>query len=129
MPPKKRGGQSVPGSASAKAESYIFYHPAVCRIEGDMLCLIHIGKNNALFCRGSCKQWLHRYCASVTVPCYKSIKDEGLPFFCFWCCQVRSQREIALLMSTVEQLKLENAKLNESLGAAQSQVCASQADG
>ena len=42
---------------------------------------------------------------------------------------VAMQREIASLTSAVEQLRLENAKLRESLGAAQSQVCASQADG
>ena len=124
MPPKKRGGSSAPASASAKAEPSSIVPPSAATKE--TCCVgcqtVHIGKNDALFCRGSCQQWLHRYCASVTVPCYKSIKEEGIPFFCFWCCQVRNQREKASLTSIVEQLKFENTKLKESLGAAQSQT-------
>ena len=87
-----------------------------------------MGKDDALFCSGTCQQWLHRYCASVSVQCYKTIKDEDHPFFCFWCCQARSQQKIAELTSTVEQLTLENMRLNQSLSEAQSQVSAPQAD-
>ena len=80
MSPKKRGGHSVPASTSAKAESSSIVLPSAASKETCCVCCqaIHIGKDDALFCRGLCQQWLHRYCASVTVPCYKSIKDEGL---------------------------------------------------
>ena len=79
---------------------------------------ITIGKDDALFCSGNCQQWLHRYCASVTVKCYKDIKENDTPFLCFCCNEGKSQREIATLKNTVELLKLEISALKDSLSAA-----------
>ena len=64
----------------------------------------------------------------ASVQCYNTIRDENHPFFCFWGCQAHSQQKIAELTSTVEQLKLENMRLKQSLSEAQSQVSTPQAD-
>ena len=128
MPPKRRVAsaktESSTSSASSSAPSSASTKETCC-----VCCqTIHMGKHEALFCSGTCQQWLHRYCANVSVQCYKTIKDEDHPFFCFWCCQARSQHKIAELTSTVEQLTLENMRLKQSLSEAQSQVSAPQAD-
>lgn len=135
MPPKKRGASAA--STSAKTESSSLSSASssapssASTKETCCVCCqtIHIGKDDALFCSGTCQHWLHRYCASVSVQCYKCIKDDDRPFYCFWCYQSRSQREIAALTSAVEELKLENAKLKESLCVTQSQVSAPRQDG
>ena len=112
--------ESSTSSASSSAPSSASTKETCC-----VCCqTIHMGKDDALFCSDTCQQWLHRYCASVSVQCYKTIKDEDHPFFC----QARSQQKIAELTSTVEQLTLENMRLKQSLSEAQSQVSAPQAD-
>ena len=102
--------------------------------------VITIGKDDALFCSGNCQQWLHRYCASVSVKClalsvskclalsvssvsvsvkcFKDIKEKDAPFLCFCCNEGKSQREIATLKNAVELLKLEISTLKDSLSAA-----------
>ena len=80
--------------------------------------VITIGKDDALFCSGNCQQWLHSYCAGVSIKCYKDSKDNDAPFHCFCCNEGKSQQEIATLKNTVELLKLEISALNESLSAA-----------
>jgi len=80
--------------------------------------VITIGKDDALFCSGNCQQWLHRYCASVSVKCFKDIKEKDTPFLCFCCNEGKSQREIATLKNAVELLKLEIRTLKDSLSAA-----------
>jgi len=79
---------------------------------------VTIGQDEALFCSGKCQQWIHRYCASVSVACYKDIKKNDASFLCFCCNEGKSQREIAMLKSTVERLQQEISKLKESLPAA-----------
>jgi len=96
MPPKKRGAPAA--STSAKTDSSSAPSSASTKETCCVCCqTIHIGKDDALFCSGTCQHWLHRYCASVSVQCYKCIKDDDRPFYCFWCYQSRSQREIAAL--------------------------------
>ena len=55
MPPKKK---STSQSAGSKG---------VCCV----CCQALSAKDEALYCDGACQQWLHRYCASVTVQQYK----------------------------------------------------------
>ena len=75
--------------------------------------------SNALFCAGKCQQWLHRYCASVSVRCYKAIIDNSHPYCCP-CCYRDSQQEcISELTCTLEAMKLEIAQLKEALLTAQ----------
>lgn len=83
---------------------------------------IVVEKDEALFCAGACQQWLHRYCASVSVKCYTDIKKSNSPFFCFCCSKDQDKREILRLKEHVEHLKRELAELKESLPMAQSGV-------
>ena len=72
------------------------------------------GKDESLFCAGDCQQWLHCYCAGVSAPCYRSIAEKALPFYCFACCLVRHKIEIDTLKDRVEHLKGEIASLKSS---------------
>ena len=111
MPPKKK----PPPTSSSKETC------CVCCQD------ITISTDESLFCAGACQQWLHRYCASVSVKCYKEFKKNGNLFFCFSCSHDQSKREISMLKDTVEELKRELAELRESLSAAQSGSTASTA--
>ena len=110
MPPKRR---NPPNSSSKKLTK-----------EPCCVCcqLITIGKDEALFCSGNCQQWMHRYCASVSVKCYSDITAKDTPFFCFCCQEGKNTLEIATLKETVESLKQEIAALKESLSEAQSEA-------
>ena len=86
----------------------------------DICCVccqaLTIGQDEALFCSGKCQQWIHRYCASINVACYKDKNDAS--FLCFCCDEGKSQCEIVMLRSTVKLLQQEISKLTESLPAA-----------
>ena len=90
---------------------------------------IALGKDESLFCAGDCQQWLHRYCAGVSVKNYKEFKENVTSFLCFACSESRSKREILLLKDSVDQLKREIAELKESLSAARSTVRGMASDG
>ena len=106
MPPKKK---TVAQTSAAKGSC------CVC-------CQAVSSKDEALFCDGCCQQWLHRYCASVTVQQYKAIIDNNSSFLCPCCCRERQQEEIAALRNTVEAMKLEIVQLKESLTSLTTEV-------
>ena len=81
-----------------------------------------VEKDEALFCAGACQQWLHRYCASISVKCYTDIKKSNSPFFSFCYSKDQDKHEILRLKEHVEHLKRELAELKESLPMAQSGV-------
>ena len=68
---------------------------------------ISVNKDEVLYCSGSCQQWLHRYCASVTSQQYQTIKENAQSFLCPCCDRREQQEQINSLKSTVEALKLE----------------------
>ena len=76
---------------------------------------ISVNKDKVLYCSGSCQQWLHRYCASVTSQQYQTIKENAQSFLCPCCDRREQQEQINSLKSTVEALKLELSLLKESL--------------
>ena len=78
-----------------------------------------IGKDEALFCAGKCQQWLHRYCVSVSVKCYKAIVDDSRPYCCPCCYRDSQEERISELKCAVEAMKLEIAQLKEALSTAQ----------
>ena len=65
------------------------------------------GKEDALFCEGSCKQWCHRYCVGVPLERFATLVTSSSPFVCPTCSQSLYEQEVSLLKSTVEQLKEE----------------------
>ena len=107
MPPKKRRANSKTAkSKTAKLPSV--FCCVCCRP-------VNISKDEVLFCTGTCQEWIHRYCASVSVKAYQSIKDAGSPFLCFCCQQIRSQDEVTKLNDEVRQLKKEVTELKTEL--------------
>ena len=101
MPPKKK--QSCKQGATPSEECCICCQP------------VTLGKDEALFCVGSCQQWLHRYCASVSAQRYRAITGDSSPFLCPNCCCEQQKEQIAVLADSVESLKHEITQLKESL--------------
>ena len=99
MPPRKR---ALRGLRSLQPE------------ESCCVCCqtISVGKDESLFCGGVCQQWLHRYCAGVSVKFYREIVENDTPFSCFAYCQARHKREIATPKDRVELLMKEIAISN-----------------
>ena len=40
------------------------------------------GKDQALFCKGNCQQWFHRYCAGVSAVHFETLSSSPQPFHC-----------------------------------------------
>ena len=93
MPPKKK--QSSKGSDDRSNPSN---ECCVCCQD------LNIAKDEALFCTGHCQQWLHRYCAGVSLPAYKHIKEKDCQFRCFACYQLFQQEEVTKLRNKVTRL-------------------------
>ena len=74
-------------------------------------------KDEVLFCTGGCQQWLHRYCASVSVDGYKSMKSDNSPFLCFCCYRSRKEEQLSTLEKTVQELKAELSELRKRFPA------------
>ena len=52
------------------------------------------GEEDALFCEGTCKQWVHRYCAGVPLIQFQSLSASPSPFLCSFCRQSNYDNEI-----------------------------------
>lgn len=66
----------------------------------------------AIFCEGTCKQWMHRQCASLTVDAYAKAGKSQQPFYCLHCTLTSHKQEIDLLTKEVKSL---TDKLNSLL--------------
>ena len=66
----------------------------------------------AIFCEGACKQWIHRQCASLTVDAYTKVGESQQPFYCLHCIVLLQKQEIDLLK---EQVKSVSDKLDSLL--------------
>ena len=80
------------------------------------ICCQKIGpKDEVLFCSGSCQKHLHRYCASVSEQCYKTLTSDGAPpFLCFCCFRAQKDEEVAKLQGAVDLLMKEIKVLKAS---------------
>jgi len=76
---------------------------------------VTVGKDEALFCAGSCQKWLHRYCASVSAQRYQFLAENNTPFICPNCRCERQEEHISELKNTVALLKTEITELRESI--------------
>ena len=64
-------------------------------------------KKDALLCEGTCKKWFHRYCAGVSLTCFRSLSNSSTPFVCWLCsqelhCTIVSQLQATLREGVVE---------------------------
>lgn len=58
----------------------------------------------AIFCEGNCKQWIHRQCASLPVDTYKKAGESQQPFYCLHCTVSLQKQEIDMLKEQVKSL-------------------------
>ena len=65
------------------------------------------GKDQAVYCEGACKQWLHRYCAGVPLSCFQALSSSLAPFQCYSCYQAKHEAAIESFNSEVRALKSE----------------------
>ena len=91
------------------------------------VCSIPIvdGKDEAIFCEGSCKQWFHRGCASLPPERYKELSSTDEPFLCLTCTCLTFKKEMSTLSATVTNLceELQDAlKMQESISALRREI-------
>ena len=72
------------------------------------LCFKAIVENRdeALFCKGSCNKWMHRYCVGVSLSHYEALQYSPLPFL------VQTKHS-----ATIEALKFQLQLSGEKLGS------------
>ena len=122
MPPKKSSSKEskeakepskeLSSSRESSRESSKGSSTQSCCICCQWICT---SKDKVLFCVGTCQQWMHRYCASVSANAYRSLRESGTPFYCFSCYQVQSQEKVDTLTTTVQQLREEIAGLKKTI--------------
>ena len=107
MPPKNSRSKKVSQTSTVKATN-----AQTCCI-----CCVQVqpSKDKALFCSGTCQQWLHRYCASVSANQYKTIKSSDSPFYCYCCYQTQKEEQLSALVRSVEAMKQEILELRVSI--------------
>lgn len=73
----------------------------------------HNSGEEAVFCEGQCKSWLHRQCAGLTVPIFASITnmDASTPFLCIYCAFLKQSGDLAELKSSITKLTQELADI------------------
>ena len=73
------------------------------------------GKDQALFCEGTCQQWVHRYCAGIPATLFSSLSSTSQPFYCYACCQRNHSAAIDEIKATVLSLQTEVSELKNAL--------------
>ena len=85
------------------------------------------GKDEAILCEGSCKQWYHRGCASLPPERYKDLSASDEPFLCLICTCLDLKKEVSSLSSAVTSLREElrdARKVRESVTTLEKEVSA-----
>ncbi len=77
------------------------------------------GKEDALQCEGTCRQWYHRYCAGVSTTHFKQLAHSATPFVCFACSQAVQQATVGQLHAELTALKTEVCELRTALADAE----------
>ena len=110
--PKKK---SSTHAGEAVGESAMLVKCAVCEQT------IVEGKEQALYCKGTCKQWFHRYCAGIPSCWFATLSASSSPFKCYACCQAEPctccQAEPCTLRDIVATLKEEVSVLKSDIKA------------
>lgn len=70
-------------------------------------------EEDALLCEGSCQKWFHRYCAGVSVSCYKTLSTSSAPFVCWVCSQELHRAVVSQLQAEIAALKEEVSELRK----------------
>lgn len=105
-----------PSKSSQEKSTKESHKCAVCSI------VIVDGKDEGLFCEGSCQAWLHRRCAGVTVHHFRHLSDSDEKFFCIFCSGLELRSSLSKLESEVAALKVENIRLQASVESLRSEI-------
>ena len=60
--------------------------------------------HDSIFCKGTCKAWLHRGCAGMSKAAFEKVCDTNDPFFCPYCRLVSQGVEITSLKASLSSL-------------------------
>ena len=74
------------------------------------------GKDQALFCEGTCKQWIHRFCAGVPLSWFAILGSSSTPFRCYSCCHAKYADDVDSLTTQIKTLKSELGEIKEVVG-------------
>ena len=74
------------------------------------------GKDQALFCEGTCKQWIHRFCAGFPLSWFAILGSSSTPFRCYSCCHAKYADDVDSLTTQIKTLKSELGELKEVVG-------------
>ena len=72
---------------------------------------------DAIFCEGSCKSWLHRGCAGLNRDKFIAASNSPVPFFCPCCRLDKHDSEIDFLKASIRSLSDELLAVKSSLDA------------
>ena len=111
--PPACSGQSPASSSASSASVLGVAAKTTSNAELCAVCCQKIvdGKEDALFCEGSYKQWCHRYSIGVPLRHLVSLATSSSPFICPTCSQSVYEQEISLLKASVALLQEENRTL------------------
>ena len=77
----------------------------------------HTKGQDAVYCEGQCKTWLHRKCAALPKSVFDQIGKSDEPFVCCYCLLVTQKIEIQSLKSLVESLNTKLLQLSNQLNS------------
>ena len=99
------GGKGAGGNTSCHATCGICEQPIVD------------SKDQALFCEGKCKQWIHRFCAGVPLSWFATLSaSPSTPFHCYSCCYDKYTESVKCLTAEITMLKQEVCVLKDTVG-------------
>ena len=129
MPPKKTTAKKVTkkptageaGKNGPGARTSHIGEDTVCATCGICEQPIVDGKDQAVYCEGACKQWLHRYCVGIPLSCFQALSSSLAPFQCYSCYQAKHEAAIESLNSEVRALKSEVSEIKAVINGLMSQ--------
>ena len=105
---------SLGRTATSKEGDNGWYECPICeeviRDESKM----HAGED-AIFCEGSCRTWLHRKCAGLSKSAFERLQGSEDPFRCPHCYVAKMQQELADTKRQIVLLREEIAQAHEDL--------------
>ena len=98
----QRKRTKIKGKSSCKTSN----SPTLCAICEEV---ITESSNNtpgedAVFCNGTCKSWIHRRCGGLSAAQFKVVSSSNEPFLCPQCTLMQNSVEIASLKAEVASL-------------------------
>ena len=78
---------------------------------------------DAIYCEGQCKKWIHRCCAGLAKHEFLELKDEDTTYSCLRCTARAQGEAIEQLRGTVQALATQLEELRATVSSQQSTTC------